>query len=187
MQKIFRFVALENGGVLPQLIGDLVNDKLAVRLKRIVRFSQQCALLLDLENAKRNAGENVIARSEAAAFQLERQRGRIAMNHMHASIACKLPFQCFCQRRVEFKQEQMRIRRHPSGDLTRVHAFPRAVLRDHARLGEIHLAGDTFHHCLRAGYNRRDLERTLQKTLEKKCAHEERNVRLRCSGCPVSI
>src|SRR6267143_1950001 len=115
LQKIFRFVALENGGVLPQLIGDLVNDKLAVRLKRIVRLSQQCALLLDLENAKRNAGENVIARSEAAAFQLERQRGRIAMNHMHASIACKLPFQCFCQRRVEFKQEQMRIRRHPSG------------------------------------------------------------------------
>ena len=123
LQKIFRFVALENGGVLPQLIGDLVNDKLAVRLKRIVRFSQQCALLLDLENAKRNAGENVIARSESAAFQLVRQRGRIAMNHMHASIACKLPFQCARQRRVEFKQEQMRIRCHPSRDLTRVHAF----------------------------------------------------------------
>src|SRR5215470_17309194 len=27
LQKIFRLVALENGGVLPQLIGDLVNDK----------------------------------------------------------------------------------------------------------------------------------------------------------------
>src|SRR5436190_2209070 len=187
LQKIFRFVPLENGGVLPQLIGDLVNDKLAVRLKRIVRLSQQCALLLDLENAERNAGENVIARSESAAFQLERQRGRIAMNHMHASIACKLPFQCSCQRRVEFKQEQMRIRSHPSRDLTRVHPFARTVLRDHARLGELHFAGDTFHHRLRTWYNRRDLERTLQKTLEKKCAHEERNVRLRCSGCPVSI
>src|SRR5205823_277438 len=162
LQKIFRFVALENGRVLSQLIGDLVNDKLAVRLKRIVRFSQQCALLLDLENAERNAGENVIARSEAAAFQLERQRGRIAMNHMHASIARKLPFQCFCQRRVEFKQEQMRIQCHPSRDPTRVHAFARAVLRDHARLGEIHLTGDTFHHRLRTWYNRRDLERTLR-------------------------
>src|SRR6188474_1520218 len=116
LQKIFRFVALENGGVLPQLIGDLVNDKLAVRLKRIVRFSQQCALLLDLENAERNAGENVIARIESAAFQLVRQRGRIAMDHMHATIACKLPFQCSCQRRVEFKKEQMRIRCHPSQD-----------------------------------------------------------------------
>src|SRR6266481_1211496 len=187
LQKILRFVALENGSVLPQLIGDLINDKPAVRHKRIVRLSQQRALLLDLENAERNAGENVIARSESAAFQLVRQRGRIAMNHMHASIACKLPFQCSCELRVEFKQEQMRIRCHPSRDLTRVHAFARAVLRDHARLGEIHFAGDTFHHCLRTGYNRSDLEGTLQKTFEKKCAHKERNVRLRCSGCPVSI
>src|SRR6478735_2684707 len=72
LQKIFRFGALANGGVLPQCIGDLVNDKLAVRLKRIVRLSQQCALLLDLENAERNAGKNVIARSEPATFQLVR-------------------------------------------------------------------------------------------------------------------
>src|SRR6476646_5719998 len=113
LQKIFRFVALENGGVLPQLIGDLVDDKLAIRLKCIVRLSQQCALLLDLENAKRNAGENVIARSESAAFQLVRQRGRIAMNHMHASIACKLPFQCSGQRGIKLEEEQMRIRSHP--------------------------------------------------------------------------
>src|SRR6476469_6205137 len=118
LQKIFRFGALENGGMLPQLIGDLVNDELPVRLKRIVRLSQHCALLLDLENAERNAGKNVIARSEAAAFQLVRQRGRIAMNHMHASISYKLPFQCSCQLRVEFKQEQMRIRCHTSRDLT---------------------------------------------------------------------
>src|SRR4029453_152223 len=90
LQKIFRFVALESDGVLPQLIGHLVNNKLAVRLKRFVRLSQKCAFLLDLENADRNAGENVIAQSESAAFQLVRQRGRIAMNHMHASIACKL-------------------------------------------------------------------------------------------------
>src|SRR5262245_51118820 len=40
LQKIFRFVALENGGVLSQLIGDLVNNKFAVRLKRVVRLSQ---------------------------------------------------------------------------------------------------------------------------------------------------
>src|SRR5205814_2786763 len=78
LQEIFLFVALDNRGVLPQFIGDLVNDKLAVRLKRIVRLSQQCTLLLDLKNAERNAGENVIARSESAAFQLVRQRGCIA-------------------------------------------------------------------------------------------------------------
>src|SRR6516225_5641499 len=74
LQKIFRFVALENGGVLLQLIRDLVNNKFPIRLQRIVCLSQQSALLLNLENAERNAGENVIARSEAAALQLVRQR-----------------------------------------------------------------------------------------------------------------
>src|SRR5262245_11694330 len=68
LQKIFRFVALENGRVLPQLIGDLVDDEFAVRFQRIVRLSQQSALLLDLENAEWNPGENVIARSKSAAF-----------------------------------------------------------------------------------------------------------------------
>src|SRR5215469_17855821 len=80
LQEIFRFVALENGGVLSQLIGDLVNDKLTVRLKRIVRLSQQCTLLLDLENAERNARENVIARIKSTAFQFVWQRGSIAMD-----------------------------------------------------------------------------------------------------------
>src|SRR6476620_3266340 len=36
LQEIFRFVALENGGVLPQLIGDLVNNKLTISLKRVI-------------------------------------------------------------------------------------------------------------------------------------------------------
>src|SRR6476646_2642615 len=39
LQEIFRFVALENGGVLPQLIGDLVNDKLTISLKRIISLA----------------------------------------------------------------------------------------------------------------------------------------------------
>src|SRR5260370_10107573 len=101
LQKIFRFIALENGGVLPQLIGDLIDDELAVRFKRIVSLPQQCALLLDLENTERDAGENVIARSESAAFQLVWQQGRIAMHHMHAPIGRKLPLQCSCERPVE--------------------------------------------------------------------------------------
>src|SRR5262245_41952043 len=161
LQKIFRFVALENGGVLPQLIGDLVADELTFRLKRIIRLSQQRAFFIDFEDAEWNAGENVIAGSESSAFQLVRQRGRIAMNHMHATIPCKLPFQCSGKRRIKLEEEQMRIWSHPSRDLTRVHAFPRAILCDHARLSEIHFARDAVHHCLRARYNRRDLEGTL--------------------------
>src|SRR5262249_50358772 len=70
LQKIFRFVALENGGVLSQLIGHLVNDELTFRLKRVVRLPQQRALFIDLEDTERNAGENVIAGFESAACQL---------------------------------------------------------------------------------------------------------------------
>ena len=66
LQEIFRFVALENGGVLPQLIGDLVDDELTFWLKRIVRLSQQRSFFIDFENAEWNAGENVIARSESS-------------------------------------------------------------------------------------------------------------------------
>src|SRR5262245_57370697 len=153
LQKIFRFVALENGGVLPQLIGDLVNDKPAVRLKRIVRLSEQCPLLLDLENAERNARENVIARIKSAALQFVWQRGRVTMDHVYATISCKLSFKCSRQRRIELKQKQMRFRSHSSRDLARVYAFTRAVLSDHARLREIHFAGHTFHHRLGAGNN----------------------------------
>src|SRR4030095_429544 len=82
LQEIFRFGALENGGVLPQFVGDLVNDEFAAGFECGVRFSQQRALLVDLENAERDAGENVIARGETVAFQLIRQRGCIAMDHM---------------------------------------------------------------------------------------------------------
>src|SRR5213078_5171303 len=71
LQEIFRFGALENGGVLPQFVGDLVNDELASLRKSVVRFSQQRAFLLDLKDAERDAGENVITRSKPVAFQLE--------------------------------------------------------------------------------------------------------------------
>src|SRR5215472_12895862 len=182
LQKIFRFVALENSGVLPQLIGDLVDDEFTFRLKRIVRLSQQRAFFIDFKDAEWNAGENVIAGSESSAFQLVRQRGRIAMNHMHATIPCKLPFQCSGQRGIKLEEEQMRIWSHPSRDLTRVHAFAGAILRDHAWLSEVHLARDAFHQCLRTGNDGRDLERTLQETLEKKCAHGERTF---VAGPPV--
>ncbi len=70
------------------------------------------------------------------------------MDHMDARIAGKLPFQRARERRVELKQEQMRIRCHPPRDLTRVDALTRAVFRNHARFGEVHFARDAFHQRL---------------------------------------
>src|SRR5439155_6198875 len=119
------------------------------------------AFLVDLENAEWNARKNVIAASDAATFQLEWQRRCVTMDHMHARIACKLPLKSTRERRIEFEQEQMRIRAHPSGNLARVHALARAVLGDHARLAEIHFAGHTFHQRLRAGDNGSDLKRSF--------------------------
>ena len=78
---------LENRCMLLQFVGHLVNDELAVRLERIIRFSQQRPLFLNLENAKWNAGENVIARSESASLQFEWQRGCVAVDYVHTGIA----------------------------------------------------------------------------------------------------
>ena len=107
LQEIFRFGALKNRGVLFQFVCDLVNNETAARPERIIRFSQERAFLVDLENAEWNARKNVIAASDAATFQLEWQRRCVTMDHMHARIACKLPLKSTRERRIEFEQEQM--------------------------------------------------------------------------------
>src|SRR5437899_7373738 len=97
----------------------------------------------------------------------------------------KLPLQIPSERRVQLKQEQMRIPRQTSRDLARVHAFTRTIFCNHSPLAEIHLAGDAFHQCFRAGNNRRDLKWTLQKSFEEQGAHKETNSRLARPSCPV--
>src|SRR6266481_4480683 len=114
---------------------------------------------------------DVITGSDAVAFQFEWQRSRVTMDYMNTWIICKLSLQITRERRIQLKQEQMRIRSHPSRDFARVHAFTRPVLGDDAWPREIHLTGDAFHHRSRAGNNGGDLKRTLQAPLEKKCAH----------------
>src|SRR4029453_17810836 len=100
----------------------------------------------------------------------------IAMDPVHARIACKLSFQRTRERGIELEQKQMRILTHPARDLARVHAFARAVLSDHARLAQIHFAGNAFYQRFRAGNDRGDLKRALQKSLEKQNTHEMRIV-----------
>src|SRR4030095_5495329 len=76
LQEIFRFVALENGGVLPQLIGDLVDDELTFWLKRIVRLSQQCPFFIDFESAKWNGARRTRAVSARTATRPHRHESR---------------------------------------------------------------------------------------------------------------
>jgi len=82
-----------------------------------MRFSQERAFLVDLENAERNAGKDIIAESDAAALELVGQRSCIAMDHVHARVACELPLESSRERSIELEQKQMRIRTHPARDL----------------------------------------------------------------------
>ena len=98
------------------------------------------------------------------------------MNHVHACIAGKLTFEVARERPIHLEEKQLRIRTHSSRDLPRMHPLARPVLGDHARLAQVHLAGDAFHERLGAGDDRGDLKWSLQETLKKQCTHEMRIV-----------
>jgi len=98
------------------------------------------------------------------------------MNHMDAGVARKLAFEVAGERPIHLEEKQPRVRTHPSRNLPRMHPLARPVLGDHARLAQIHLAGDAFHQRLRAGDDRGDLKWSLQETLEKQCTHGKRIV-----------
>ena len=117
LQEVFRFSVLEKRGMLLQFVCDLVNNETAASRQRIIRFSQEGAFLVDLEDAERNTGKDIVAESDAAPFELVRQRSGVTMDHMHARVARELPLESARERRVELEQEQMRIRTHPAGDL----------------------------------------------------------------------
>ena len=145
MQEIFRFAMLEQRRVLLQFVGYLVDDETAVRRESVMGFPKERPFLLDLENAKRNAGKDVIAASDTLTFQFEWQRCCVTMDHMNAWIICKLPLQISRERPIQLEQEQMRIRTHPSRDLARMHAFTWPIFGNHSGSAEIHLTGDAFH------------------------------------------
>src|SRR5436309_15491964 len=84
LQEIFGLRALENFGVLLQFVGDLINNEAAASRERLVSFLEQRALLIDLENAKRNAGHNIIARIDTATMQLQRQMCGVVVDDMDA-------------------------------------------------------------------------------------------------------
>src|SRR5712691_3980055 len=101
------------------------------------------------------------------------------MNHVHAPIAGKLPFEIAGEGAIEFKKKKMRIPAHPSRDFARVHPFAGTVLGDHAWTAEIHLAGDPLDQRFGARNNGSDLKRSLQKALEEQHTHKMRIVNRR--------
>ena len=64
---------------------------------------------------------------------------------MDAWVVRKLPFQVAGEIGIKLEEKQLRAGGHAARDLPGMHAFARPVLRDHARLAEIHLARDAVY------------------------------------------
>lgn len=161
LEKILRFRAIEQRGVLAQFVRDLVDDEVATVRERLIRFRQQGALLFDFENAERDSGKNVVAVRDAPALQLLRQARGIPVDDVDARVIRELAPEIPGKGGIQLEEEQLGTRRHPAGNLSRVDAFAGAIFRDYARFAKIHLAGHPLHEGLRARYDRRDLKRAL--------------------------
>ena len=171
LQEIFRFDTIEESRVLTEFVRHLVNDEVAAGRERIVSFLQERPLLFDLEDAERDAGKDVIAMGDAVARQFVGQVRSISIDDVHAPIVRELPAQVVRESAVQFKKKELRIWRHASRDLARVHAFTRTVFGDNAWSSEIHFLGDPLHERSRAGNNGGNLKWPLQESLEKEGAH----------------
>src|SRR6059058_3192512 len=82
LQKIFRPRLGEHGGVIAQLVRDLVDDELSTVRQRVMRLLQKGALLVFLEDTERNTREDVIALVQTAPAQFVRQSGGVAVDHV---------------------------------------------------------------------------------------------------------
>jgi hypothetical protein len=93
LEDVLRFGAIENGGVLPELVRHLVNNELPAIGQRFISFFEERAFLFDRENAERDSGKDVIALRDIAPFEFFGQVRGVAINHMDARIVGELPLQ----------------------------------------------------------------------------------------------
>src|SRR6266487_2450680 len=105
LQEIFGRRTLENFGMLLQFVGDLINDEATANCERVMSLLQQRALLVDLENAKRDAGNDIIARVDAASAQFQRKMRGVIVDDVHARIVTKLTLQIARESGVELEEQ----------------------------------------------------------------------------------
>src|SRR4029077_11891965 len=110
LQEIFGLRTLENFGVLLQFVGDLINDEAAASRERVMRLLQQRTLLVDLENAKWNPRNDIIACVDIASAQFQRKVRGVVVDNVDARIVTKLTLQIARESRVEFEEQQLTIR-----------------------------------------------------------------------------
>ena len=169
LQEVFRVRPGENLGVLPQLVGELVDDEGRGGLWRegIESLLQQRPLLVDLHGAEWDARDDVIAMLDAADFEFVGDLVRSGIDDMDAGVVAKLAPEVAGQLGVEFEHQEGGVPVHLARDLAGVTALPRAVFHDYPRLGKIELAGDPADQLLGTRDDGSDLQRTGQEPLEK--------------------
>src|ERR1700680_4605620 len=93
LQEIFGLGAIENFSVLPQFVRDLINDKSTAGRERVVSLLEQSALFVDLQNAKRDAGNDIITRLDATFAQFQWQVSGVVVNDIDPRIVSELTLQ----------------------------------------------------------------------------------------------
>src|SRR5260370_7706497 len=136
MKTIFGLRSFENSGVLLQFVRDLINDEAAASRERVMSLLQQRALFVDLQNAKRDARNDVIARVDTASAQFQQKARGVVVDNMDARVVTKLALQIARKSRVELEEQQLTIPPHPTRDFTGMHPFAPTVLADHAAPAE---------------------------------------------------
>src|SRR5438552_3806823 len=186
LQEIFGLCTLENFGVLLQFVGDLINDEAAANREPVMSLLQQRALFVDLQNAKRDARNDIIARVDTASAQFQWKARGVVVDNMDARVVTKLALQIARESRVELEEQQLTIPPHPARDFTGMHPFARTVLGDYAGAVEIDFIGDALDQPLGARHNRCDLKGAFQKSLEEQGAHRKSNSHPLSRRCPVA-
>src|SRR4051794_24210217 len=103
LEDVFGFGAIEKGRMLPEFVGDLVNDKAAAVVQSFIRFFEQGSLLIDLENTERDPGENIITARNAAMGQLFGKFCGVPVDDMDSRIAGELALQIPRKSRVQLE------------------------------------------------------------------------------------
>jgi hypothetical protein len=107
LQEILGFRVIEQAGMLPELIRDLINDESPAGRDRCMGLLKEGALLPNIEDAEGNAGDDVVAVGDAAALQFLGELRGVSMNHMNAGVVGELSFQISRKICIQLEKEQL--------------------------------------------------------------------------------
>jgi hypothetical protein len=151
----------------PEFVRDLVNDEGGVgfRPEHRVGVIQDLAFLVLLQNAERDARDDVVAVRQTRVREDVWESGAIRVVHRDSPVIGELRLQMRAELAIELKEEEPGIRVHAADDLAGVTAFPRPVFSDDPRHGVIHFPRNPPNQRARTWDNGRNLKGIAEETL----------------------